>query len=199
MTLSPVAGRKYVKFEVRAVATSRSISPNVNAASELSTPIHRRAYRRALLVVALAAASLTGPVPGLSATIERQSCPHIPSGGGEDLQGFIVKLDGSCTAQNGSYIRGMTYYTLHALAEAYGQCTLRASDCSPLPCTCVTTGTQFRRPANVGVVLDDTSEGSPHNLGPIYPNDTSLQLWDSRVSGQQLLRVVLGILSGFMV
>jgi hypothetical protein len=139
----------------------------------------------------LVAASLSGIAAVRSSTSTRsmnsgeaQSCPHIPSGGGEDLTPFMTKSDGSCTVEDGSYVRTWTTYKLHVVAEAYGQCTMRGSDCSPLPCTCVTTGTQLRRPAGVGIRLYNTHPLSPFSIGPIYPNDNSLQLWDSRVTGQ---------------
>jgi hypothetical protein len=112
-----------------------------------------------------------------------QGCPPIPSGGGEDLQVFITKADASCTVENGSYVRALTLYELHVLAEAYGQCTLRGPDCSPLPCTCVTTGTQLRWPSAVGILLINSHPLSPFSVGPIYPNGV-LQQWDSRVPGQ---------------
>lgn len=124
-------------------------------------------------------------VVNASYSMEPQSCPNIPSGGGEDLQTFITKSDGSCTVQNGSYVRTSTNYTLHVLAEAYGQCQWRYWSCSPAPCGCANfLAPQLRRPDGVGILLYNSHPLSPFSIGPIYPNDTSLQQWDSRVSGQ---------------
>lgn len=146
----------------------------------------KRQHRRRIWLLLLVGFAI--PIAGLpvrlSERVEAQSCPHIPSGGGEDVQAFITKADGSCTVENGSYVRSWTSYRVHVLAEAYGQCTTRAAQCSPLPCTCVTTGTQLRRPTGVGILLYNAHPLSPFSIGPIYPNDSSLQQWDSRVPGQ---------------
>ena len=81
-------------------------------------------------------------------------------------------------------MRSSTNYNLHVLAEAYGQCTWRFWDCSTLPCACANFLTQLRRPDGVGILLYNSHPLSPFSIGPIYPNDYSLQQWDSRVAGQ---------------
>jgi hypothetical protein len=173
--------------------------------------VKKRALLHSLLGLAIAAISATGFASGRTvsmttpshqkecldggpgadsaalpepARVEAQSCPHIPAGGGEDLQAFITKADGSCTVENGSYVRSWTSYKLHVLAEANGQCTTRKLQCSPSPCVCVTIETQLRKPSGVGILLYNLHPLSPFSIGPIYPNDNSLQQWDSRVPGQ---------------
>lgn len=119
---------------------------------------------------------------------EAQTCTNVPSGGGDTVEGFVTKADNSCTVAPGTYIVTTKGYRIDEHATAQGMCTLQALQCSPMPCTCVTTGTQLRGVA--GMHIDQVSGGPapPYSLGNIWPVDANghvsvSQDADSRASG----------------
>jgi hypothetical protein len=143
------------------------------------TSLLRRYCAHAFLASATTLLVSFGPsefVPSAGIGLDAQSCPNIPSGGGENLEYFATHTPTGCSVQNGTFV----------LAEAYGQCQRRALSCSPGPCTCVNIGDgpQLRKPANVSIWVQNSHPNSPFSIGPIYPNDNTLQSWDSRVPGQ---------------
>jgi hypothetical protein len=128
------------------------------------------------------------------------TCPHIPAGGGETVEGFFAKSDGSCTVPDGGYIKRTTgypavpQYRIDIHATTGGTCTKRAFD-GTLG-TCVNQNVS-PNPENRGVftmradvMAGQSCTSPPCNISPVmYPVDASNQ-WtdqnqdvDSRVSG----------------
>lgn len=118
----------------------------------------------------------------------QESCYNAGSSGGESVEGFISKADGTCQVTAGTYVKKSTSYKIHVRATAYGGCTLRAWDCTTLPCDCVTYGTQTRGVSSVNIREYNSHSLSPFSLGNMYPVDQSgkgivAQEMDSRVAG----------------
>src|SRR5215510_5075237 len=96
-----------------------------------------------------------------------QACPPIPSGGGESLEGFVVKSDNSCQAAPATYVVRGNQYTLHTKATADGSCTLRAYDTQTQQC--VITAVQQRGVSGTYVSVVLPINPGAYAIGPIYP------------------------------
>jgi hypothetical protein len=100
------------------------------------------------------------------------SCPDVPSGGGENIEAWITRVDNGCQVGDDFYVKKGTEFTANARAEAQGECQIRVLSCSPSPCRCVNSGTPQQRTINHIQVIQhlNGSDGYPTKIFGLGPN-----------------------------
>jgi len=109
-------------------------------------------------------------------------CGPEPHGGGETLEGFVLRLGAGCAALNLGYVKRLTKYIVHTRATADGWCELRSFPCPTCPCGEI--GRNERNVVGIGLgYYDPIYPTWLYSLGPIYPITPEVHEVDSRSAG----------------
>ena len=106
----------------------------------------------------------------------QDNCPDVGDAGAQTAALTLKKDDGSCTAEQGGYVKVGVDYRLHIAASTTGGCQVREQDCFPLPCICVN-GTYYSRVLGATALHEVTL---PEYLGAVQPlNPWAIQAYDT--------------------
>ena len=87
--------------------------------------MHRAIGRCRLVPYAAVFFSLIVARPFARDAAAQDSCPDVPSGGGESINAWITRKDNGCELQPDFFAKKSTLLRLESLAIATGQCQIR--------------------------------------------------------------------------